>query len=69
VLPAKLKEDICILGGPPLREAIESIEQIPSEALSALVDRLSKRTSQPFRKLSIIKDKEAKTRIIAILDY
>jgi len=69
VLPATLKEDIYTLGGSKLQEAISSIESIPSVTLQALIDRLAKRVSQPFRKLSIIKDKEAKTRIIAILDY
>lgn len=69
MLPPTLKEDIALLGGPLLLKAIESIEQIPRVTLDALISRFSKRSNQPIRKLSLVKDKEAKTRIIAILDY
>jgi hypothetical protein len=49
------------------------LETIPNDGISVLTEKIfpSRKGSkpQPLRKLSLIKDKESKTRIIAILDY
>jgi len=69
-LPETLKQDIFLLGGNNLRLKMESLMRVPLKTYSALQLYFDpKGVLKPFRKLSVVKDKEAKRRIIAIFDY
>lgn len=72
-LSPKMKEDIKVIGGPTLNAYLSSLHEVLGDRLDALADFFNPKgkgkSPRPLRKLSLVRDKEAKTRIIAILDY
>jgi len=62
---------IRILGGPILQQKIDELEPLILKIQPSQINQAfpSVREESPLRKLSLVYDKEGKTRIIAILDY
>lgn len=72
ILPDSLLEAIGTLGGNYLSKIVNSLRSMDEALLTSLIKWSSKyyrRKTNILRKLSIRKDREAKTRIFAILDY
>lgn len=70
VLPPELVDAVQTLGGDILKRRMDLL--FKTEALEALQELSPVNLKDPlngFRKLSLVQDKEGKTRIIAILDY
>lgn len=67
-LPSDLREDIYLLGGPELEKRKKSQLGLGPEVLRSL-HRGKLKPVEGIRKLSIVKDPEAKARIIGIIDY
>lgn len=67
-LPEPLKEAVGVLGGPRLREDMSNYLVFIPFVADYLAQYLGK-TGVSLRRLSMIRDKEGKTREIAILDY
>jgi hypothetical protein len=63
------KESIKVVGGDRLLELIESYKTLTSKIPSFFLDRCSRKGDMVTRKLTGIKDKEGKTRVVAIMDY
>nr|QQP18721.2 RNA-dependent RNA polymerase [Soybean thrips mito-like virus 1] len=68
-LPEELRQSISVLGGKPLKAAMDAALAIPEPLFNEFEGRFRIKANQPIRKLSLIEDKEGKCRIIAILDY
>lgn len=71
LLPTKLKDNIILLAGIGLKQCFELMETV-SVGTRRVIDIWNiafPRKSQILRKLSAIRDKEGKTRIVGVFDY
>jgi len=68
-LPQDLKDDIVIIGGPRMNEIFENYQEWPTVLWDALANLFPCRDDSLFRKLSVKADREAKSRVFAMLDY
>lgn len=71
-LPTKLKQNLCILGGDYLETLFYNLDEIRGmdiyEEVAMIFSKFPKKPGV-YSRLSALKDKEGKTRMIAILDY
>lgn len=67
-IPSELRESISILSGPRLPSLMTNLASLYSQ-IPSFFKTYGSQESSVIRKLSIIKDKEGKTREVAILDY
>lgn len=65
-LPDQLLKSIEVVGGKALLEMINNLKGLNP---STLYEQLALKRDPCLRRLSLVKDPELKTRIIAILDY
>lgn len=71
-LPTKLKQNLCLLGGDLIETMFNNLDEFRSmgvyEELAYIFARKPKE-SGVYSRLSVLRDKEAKSRVFAIMDY
>lgn len=68
-LPKELKDDLITIGGPAIERMFSIYDSWSKDIWDVLLKIFPSRDSSLFRKLSVKRDREAKSRVFAILDY